>query len=97
MIRITKWKVASLTLLTFPLTIWFADRTDDDVVRRLLIDLSFMPLIVACSMELYAKAMSRKPDPYGGVSAAGNKIAGILAVVLFCTVLFIYLYRAATH
>jgi hypothetical protein len=78
-----KWKVASLTLVTWPIALWLAPEPDSRASKILLV-LASLPLLIAVGIELYAqwKQLYESPESYVERSPAGNKIAVVLAAVL---------------
>ena len=77
------WKVASLTLVTWPVALWLAPNPDSRASKTLLV-IASLPLLIAVSIELYARwrQLKESPESYVEGSPAGNKIAIVLAVAL---------------
>jgi hypothetical protein len=77
------WKVASLTLVTWPIALWLAPDPDSRTSKVLLV-LASLPLLIAVGIELYAqwKQLYQSPESYVEGSRAGNKAAVALAAAL---------------
>ena len=77
------WKVASLTLLTWPVALWLAPNPDSRASKTLLV-IASLPLLIAVTIELYTRwrQLKESPESYVEGSPAGNKIAIVLAVAL---------------
>jgi len=79
-----KWKVAALTLVTWPIAAWLAFPNPSSRSSEALLILASIPLFVAVGIELYAqwRQLCERPESYVSGSPAGNKIAVFLAAVL---------------
>jgi hypothetical protein len=93
-LAVSKWKVAALTLVTFPAAFWFADQYPDFSTSKLLFLLGLSPLIVGLGMELRSqwKTVLHKwgnPESHVEASPKGNKSSVILFFILVCLVLFL--------
>jgi len=92
-----KWKVASLTLVTWPIALWLAPDPDSRASKVLLV-LASLPLLIAVGIELYAqwKQLYQSPESHVEGSPTGNKIAVVLAAALIGLVVFLA-YSVARH
>jgi hypothetical protein len=93
-LALSKWKVAALTLVTLPATIWFAAQYPDFSTSKLLFSLGLSPLFVGFGMELRGqwKTTLRKwgnPESQVEESPKGNKSSVILFFILAVVVLFL--------
>jgi hypothetical protein len=79
-----KWKVAALTLITWPIALWLAPTNPDSIAFKILLVLASLPLLIAVGIELYAqwKQLYERPESHVAGSPAGNKIAVALAALL---------------
>jgi len=79
-----KWKVAALTLVTWPIAVWLVFPNPSSRSSKALLILASVPLLVAVGIELYAqwRQLCERPESYVSGSPVGNKIAVILAAVL---------------
>jgi hypothetical protein len=79
-----KWKVAALTLVTWPIAFWLAPSDPDSGAFKFLLVLASLPLFIALGIELYAqwRQLCERPESYVAGSPVGNKIAVVLAALL---------------
>jgi hypothetical protein len=87
---IKKWKVAALTLITWPAAIWFVAQDPRSRPLGLWITIGSIPLFTAILMELRAHwdRLSKDPAYVDKGSPVGNRIAVVLAAVIICLLLF---------
>jgi putative effector of murein hydrolase len=79
-----KWKVAALTLATWPIALWLAPPDPSSRGTKILLVFASLPLFIALGIELYAqwRQLYERPESYVAGSPTGNKIAVVLAVLL---------------
>ena len=79
-----KWRIAALTLVTWPIAFWLAPSDPDSGAFKFWLVLASLPLFIAVGMELYAqwRQLYERPGSYVVGSPTGNKIAVVLAVLL---------------
>ena len=94
-----KWKVAALTLVTWPIAFWLAPADPDSPAFKFLLVLASLPLLIAVGIELRAQWRQRyeRPESYVEGSPAGNKIATVLAVALIGLVVCLEYSIARQH
>lgn len=97
----SKWKIAALTLITLPATIWFVAENPDLPLSKFVLVLGFLPLYIGVSMELYSQWKAvwdnwGNPEPRITGSPTGNKVAVILGLTLLGLVAFLA-YVGAVH
>jgi hypothetical protein len=93
-----KWKVAALTMVTWPIALWLTPANPDSLAFKILLVLASLPLLIAVGIELYAqwKQLYESPESYVAGSPTGNKIAVVLAAVLIGLVAYLA-YSIAHH
>jgi hypothetical protein len=97
----SKRKIAALTLVTLPATIWFVAENPDLPITKFMLVLGFLPLYIGASVELYGQWKAvwdnwGNLEPRAAGSPTGNKIAVILGLTLLALVAFLA-YVGATH
>jgi hypothetical protein len=93
-----KWKIAALTLVTWPAAFWYLAQSPNGVSPRLTISLASLPLFVAICIEAHShwKLIRERPESYVEGSRIGNRIAAILGVILLGLLLAL-IYGVATN
>jgi hypothetical protein len=93
-----KWKVAALTLLTWPIAAWLVFPDPGSRSSKLVFVVASLPLFIAVGIELYAqwRQLCERPESYVSGSPAGNKIAVVLAAVIIGLVAWLA-YSIARH
>jgi hypothetical protein len=97
----SKWKIAALTLVTLPATIWFVAENPDLPISKFMLALGFLPLYIGASIELYGQWKALwdnwgNPERRAVGSPTGNKMSVILGLTLLGLVAFLA-YVGATH
>ena len=79
-----KWKVAALTLVTWPVALWLASPNPDSRASKILFVVASLPLFIAIGIELHTqwRQLYERPESYVAGSPTGNKIAVVLAALL---------------
>jgi len=90
----SKWKVAALTLVTLPATIWFVAEYPDLYISKFVLALGFLPLYIGAGMELHSQWTAvlekwRNPESHVAGVPTGNKGFFILGLTLAGLVLFL--------
>jgi len=98
----SKWKIAALTLVTLPLTIWLSPKNPDLPVSKFLYFLGFLPLFIAATMELQREWEAvvhkwRNPESQVKNDQKGNKVFYILCLTLAGLVLLIICVGSMLH
>lgn len=79
-----KWKVAALTLVTWPVAAWLVFPDPNSRSSKALLVVASVPLFIAVGIELYAqwRQLCERPESFVSGSPTGNKIAVVLAAAL---------------
>ena len=79
-----KWKIAALTLVTWPIAAWLVFPNPSSRSSKAMLVAASLPLFIAVGIELYAqwRQLRERPESYVSGSPAGNKIAVVLAAAL---------------
>ena len=101
-LKASKWKVAALTLVTLPATIWFAAENPDFPISKFMPALGFLPLYIGAIMELHSQWAAvlekwRNPESHVKAVPAGNKGFFILCFTFVGLVLFLACVGAMHH
>ena len=97
----SKWKIAALTIVTLPATIWFVAENPDLPISKFMLVLGFMPLYIGAGMELHSQWAAvlekwRNPESHVEGVPTGNKGFFVLGLILAGLVLFLA-FVGATH
>jgi hypothetical protein len=90
----SKWKVAALTLVTLPMTIWFFAENPGLPISKFMFVLGFLPLYIGAGMELQSQWKAvlekwRNPKSHAEGVPTGNKGFFVLGLTLAGLVLFL--------
>jgi hypothetical protein len=94
----TKWKIAALTLVTWPAAFWYLLQGPNTSSSSIVISLASLPLFVAIGIEMYShwRLLKEQPELYVEGSPVGNMIAKVLGFILLGLLLAL-IYRVATN
>ena len=98
----SKWKVAALTLVTLPASIWFSAENPGLLISRFMIALGFLPLYIGAAMELRSQWVAmlekwRNPEHHIKAAPASNKGFYTLCLTLVGLVLLIICFGSMHH
>jgi hypothetical protein len=98
----SKWKIAALTLITLPASIWFSTENPDLPISRFMSALGFVPLYIGAAMELHSQWVAvlekwRNPERHVKAAPVSNKGFYILCLSLVGLVLLIICVGSMLH